>query len=112
MPTGNTLHIRNQLPEPITVYVSPNGWNCCDAPAQNQAVAYIQPSANADLAYSRTGGHGCDGNQGQFQLACNISMLVNLNFDADGNMAPADASGCEAAVSQDSDGTFSLIIYN
>lgn len=63
------------------------------------------------MTYVKTGGHGCDGRQGQFQLAMNISMLVNLNFDSDGNMAPADGVGCEAAVSQNSDGTFSLIVY-
>src|SRR5687768_13509394 len=99
MADGNTLYILNHFDYPITVYVSPNDWNCCDAPQQNQAVGYVQPGGQVELGYCRKDGHGCDGGQGQFQLAMNINMTVDLNFDADGGMAnPGGSSGCNAAV--------------
>ena len=111
-PTTNTLHIRNHFPIPVTVFVPASGWNCCFTPGQNTMIGYVQPFGSVDLSYCKTSGHGCDGNQGEFQLQFNATDIVNLNFDSRGAMAPPDAVGCEAAVSQDSDGTFSLIVYN
>ena len=111
MATGNTLHVLNHFNYAITVYVSPNNWNCCDWPLEGQAVGHIQPGASADVAYCRKDGHGCNGEQGQFQLDINITMSVALNFDADGGMASPVASGCSAAMSQNSDGTYTLIVY-
>jgi len=112
MATGNTLHILNHFSYPITVYVSPDDWNCCDAPLENQAVGHLQPGGSVGLAYCRKDGHGCNGRQGQFQLALNIDMTVNLNFDADGVMEnPSATVGCEAAVSSNGDGTYNLIVY-
>lgn len=112
MATGNTLHILNHFSYPITVYVSPDDWNCCDAPLENQAVGHLQPGGSVGLAYCRKDGHGCNGRQGQFQLAMNIDMTVDLNFDAGGGMAnPSATVGCEAAVSSNGDGTYNLIVY-
>ncbi len=112
MANGNTLHILNHFDYPITIYVSPNDWNCCDSPLQNQQVGYVAAGGSVDLDYSRKDGHGCGGRQGQFQLEMNIDMTVDLNFDADGVMAnPSATSGCQAAVSSNSDGTYNLIVY-
>jgi hypothetical protein len=112
MATGNTLHILNHFDYPVTIYVSDNNFNCCDAPLQNQPVGHVAPNGSVSLAYRRKDGHGCNGEQGQFELAINISMLVDLNFDSDGGMAnPSSTSGCAAAVSQNGDGTYTLIVY-
>lgn len=112
MADGNTLHIINHFDFPITVYVSANEWNCCDAPQQNQPVGYVEAGGQVDLGYCRKDGHGCDGRQGQFQLAMNINRTVDLNFDSGGGMSPPGAtSGCQVALSSNADGTFTLIVY-
>ena len=111
MATGNTLHILNHFSDPITVYISWSNWNCCDAPLQGQAVAHIAPNQSADVAYCRKDGHGCNGEQGTFQLDMNINMHVALNFDSDGGMAAPVPSGCAAAMSKDGDSSYTLIVY-
>jgi hypothetical protein len=111
MATGNTLHILNHFSYPVTIYVSDSNWNCCDAPLQNQQVGYVQPQGSVALPYCRKDGHGCNGEQGVFQLDINVSMTVGLNFDSDGGMASPVSSGCAAALSQNADGTYSLIVY-
>ncbi|RZJ32502.1 MAG: hypothetical protein EON86_20835 [Brevundimonas sp.] len=112
MATGNTLHIINHFEYPITLYVGGDDWNCCDAPLPNQKVGYVQPQGVIDLGYCRKDGHGCNGRQGQFQLEINSGMTVDLNFDADGNMAePSATSGCQAAVSPGPGSTYNLIVY-
>ncbi len=111
MSQGNVLHIVNHFDVPITVYVSDQNFNCCDAPLPSTPVGVVPVDQSCDLTYARKDGHGCDGRQGQFQLAINIKMTVDLNFDSSGVMAPPSPVGCRAALSQNPDNTFTLIVY-
>ena len=110
--TGGTLHIVNHFAEAVSVYVTSNSWNCCDIPQPNTPVGFVRPGGSVDLNYVKTSGHGCDGKQGQFELSFNISMLVDLHLDSNAAMAPPTPSGCNAAMSQDPDGTYRLIVYS
>lgn len=110
MATGNTLTILNQFSYPITIYVSQSNWNCCDNPLQGQQVGYVAPGASVQLPYCRKDGHGCDGEQGYFQLDINVTMTVALNFDSNGAMGNPNTNNCNAAVSQ-LGSAYQLIVY-
>jgi len=110
--TSNTLHIVNHFSEGVSVYVTGNSWNCCDAPQPNIPVGYVPQGGSVDLSYVKTSGHGCDGRQGEFELSFNVTKLVDLNFDSNADMAAPVATGCNAAMSRDSDGSYRLIVYS
>ena len=123
MPTGNTLHIANGLktfgtndPPPIDVFVTAT--NCCDNPSNNDRPAvWMLPQGSADMFFCRTGGHGCNGEQGTFQLTVygmpqgDTIITQGFNFDADGNLSLDQDGGwmgpnMEAPLSTNPDGTF------
>ena len=111
MANGNTLHIVNYFGEPIDAVITNNNWNCCDNPSQGQTIGLIQPDQQVELFFCRKDGHGCNGQQGVFQIGLNSNMLVNLNFDSGGNMGGISTSGGFGAyMAQDPDGTYSLIV--
>ena len=99
MANPGTLHIKNGFTKPITIFVSLDGWNCCDAPLPGQNVGYLEVNGTQDLPYLRKDGHSCDGKQGNFSLLINSTMRVDLNFDSGGNMADPNPVGCNAGLS-------------
>lgn len=85
---GN-LQIVNQFTEPVSVSVTPGGCTCCDSPAPSAAFGLLAPNATINVGYERTQGHGCDGQQGYFQLVmvgATGTLLVALNFDSESNI--------------------------
>jgi hypothetical protein len=114
--TENTLHIVNYFSDTVSVSVTNDQWNCCDLPQRGQVVGAISPGGVVDLPYVRTGGHGCDGKQGQFQLAITTPStgLVNFDFDSNGNIeftppwpVPPQIS---AALRHENDGTYTCVL--
>jgi hypothetical protein len=85
---GN-LQIANDLTVPVSMVITPGGCTCCDAPLAATSLGVLEPAGTHNLSYVRTDGHGCDGEQGYFQLAIvgtAGTLLVALNFDSDANM--------------------------
>lgn len=111
MANGNTLYVVNYFPNTIDVSVTSNAFNCCDAPQPGFVVGAIPQNGRKGMFYVRTDGHGCNGRQGQFELAIESDLLVDLNFDSNGDIVLSvtpNNFGCY--LSQNGDGTYSLVV--
>ncbi len=87
MPTPNDVSINNYTSNNLFGFVTNNTWNCCDYPQAGSVVGFIKANTTFSLAICRTGGHGCNGDQGTFQLCLtspNGMLFINLNLDGDG----------------------------
>ena len=92
MATGNTLYIKNSIVGvTLSMTVSGNGWNCCDAPTPYEhLIDGLAPNSTQSFRFGRKDGHGCNGEQGYFVLGVegNSSTIgtIGLNMDSDGNI--------------------------
>jgi hypothetical protein len=96
--TGGTLFIVNNYDgeTAFLCQVQTDNFNCCDAPSQGTAI-WVKPGQTGQIPYVKTSGHGCNGEQGVFEL----DLIVNANalekvffsFDSDANMAVTSQEG-------------------
>lgn len=111
MADGNTLNIINYFQREIAVGVTGDNFNCCDSPKPGAQVGSITAGGTRPLAYVRTDGHGCNGRQGEFELAVDASLKVQLNFDSHGSIQLSSApTNFGAYISQDANGSFNLVV--
>ena len=112
MATENTLHIKNNFPQSIAIWVPNSNWNCCDFPTPGTTIGVMLPNTTRDLNYCRTDGHGCNGEQGEFALSIAVGTnhyTLPLSFDSNGAMSPpVSITGVDPILGQRSDGTYIL----
>ena len=111
MADSNTLHIRNYFQQSLNAVVTDSNWNCCDAPKRGVQIGNIAANQQSDVGFCRTDGHGCDGEQGEFEIAFNSTYYVDLNFDSNGNIGiSSPPTNFFALLSQVPGGTYTLVV--
>jgi len=89
--TQKTLTIVNHFTNANIMVIVDASINCCDLPQPGNIISGIMANGGTGtLAYVKTSGHGCDGNQGQFTLDVYINSVSSgsqpFDFDSGGNI--------------------------
>ena len=87
------LIILNGIKDPVNIGVMVGMNKCADIPLEGTSYGDVPAGAATNIAYSKTGGHNCDGNQGTFTVAFVHPRLgtaqITFNFNtADGMGRP------------------------
>jgi hypothetical protein len=125
MSAQNKLWIVNLVALPLVTVVTNQNINCCDQPPAGLVLGTLFFNETFALFYQRTDGHGCDGKQGQFQLAfMGIApdwpplITLNLDFDSHGGIEiskgmpfnPDPAGSLGINLRKRDDGTYELTL--
>jgi hypothetical protein len=110
------LHLENGLIQPISILISPTAHNCYEGtPGIGSLLGPISSGDRATITLARVQGHGCDGEQGVFQLQPTIGQneALSLNFDNEGNLALSSITNSYTAHLTDkssADESYTLVI--
>lgn len=110
MSTAKTLNIINYFGSDVDAVVTNNNWNCCDSPTRGQQIGRIAANHMVSFTYQRTDGHGCNGRQGEFQLAFESEYYTDMNFDGDGEIQIGASTNCSAFLFQNGDSNYTMIV--
>lgn len=111
MSTAKTLNIINYFGSDVDAGITSNNFNCCDRPKPGDSLGRIGANHGVSFVYQRTDGHGCNGEQGYFQIAFDSDYLVDMNFDSDGDIQiGGTTNNMSAFLLGDADGNYTMIV--
>jgi len=88
--TPGYLSIHNNSDAVVSFTVTNAGWNCNDAPLRGDVVQ-VPAGGTVEMLFVRKNGHGCDGEQGVFDMLPSFTGYVaqpqSFSYDSHGSMA-------------------------